>query len=87
MRPAARKACRDHNAEDPAAEPQHLAIEAAVRQHAPAPHRDRQDQHDGAKPEDLHREIGADRAGIANDIADRARGSVAEAWILHRPGH
>ena len=87
MRPAAGKARRDHRAEDPAAEPQRFAVEGAMGQHAPAPHRDRQDQHDRAEAEDLHQQIGADRAGIAEDVADRARGGVAEARVLHRPRH
>ncbi len=87
MRKAAGKAGRNHGAENPAAKPQRLAIERAMGQHAPAPHRDGEDQHDRAEPENLHQQIGADRAGIADDVADRARGGVAEAWILHRPGH
>ncbi|MGY4366746.1 hypothetical protein ACVW1A_002811 [Bradyrhizobium sp. LB1.3] len=87
MRPAADEACRDHRAENPGAEPQRLAVERTMGQHAPAPDRDGQDQHDRAEPEDLHRKVGADRAGIAENVADRPRRRVAEARILHRPGH
>src|SRR5712671_1151111 len=76
MRPAAGKTGRDHHAQDPAAKPQRFAIEGAAGQHAPAPDRDRQDQHDRAKSQNLHQEIGADRAGVAEDVADRARGGV-----------
>ena len=65
MRPAAGKARRQHRAQYPAAEPQRFAVEGAMGQHAPAPHRDRQDQHDRAEAENLHQQIGADRAGIA----------------------
>ena len=74
-------------AENPAPKPQRLAVEGAMGQHAPAPHRDGQDQHDRAETENLHQKIGADRAGIAEDVADRARGGVAQARILHRPRH
>ena len=87
MRPAAREPRRDHHAENPAADPQRFAVEAAMGQHAPAPNRHGKDQHDRAEPEDLHQQIGADRAGIAGDVADRARGRVAQARILHRPCH
>ena len=87
MRPATGKACCDHRAQDPAAQPQCFAIEGAMGQHAPAPHRDRQDQHDGAEAQNLHQEIRADGAGIADDVADRTRRGMAEARILHRPGH
>ncbi len=87
MRPAACKTRRYHGAEDPAADPQRLAVEAAMGQHAPAPDRDGEDQHDRAEAENLHQEIGADRAGIADDVADRTRCRVAEARILHRPCH
>ena len=82
MRPAACKACRDYGAEDPAREPHCLAVEGAMVQHAPAPHRDRQDQHDRAETENLHQQIGADRAGIADDIANCAGRRVTEAGIL-----
>ena len=81
------KPADSHRAENPAGDPQRFAVEGAVGQHAPAPYRDGKDQHDGAEADDLHQQIGADRAGIAENVADRARGGVAEAGILHRPGH
>ena len=87
MRPAAGKTRRYHGAENPAADPQRFAVEAAMGQHAPAPHRYGKDQRDRAEAENLHQEIGADRTGIADDVADRTRCRVAEARILHRPCH
>ena len=41
---------------------------------------------DGAEPEQLHHQIGHDRARLADQIVHRAVGGVAEARVLHRPG-
>jgi hypothetical protein len=56
-------------------------------QHAPAPYRDGEDQHDRAEAENLDQKIGADRAGIAENVSDRARRRVAQARVLYRPRH
>ena len=64
----------------------HSRSERAMRHQPPAPDRDRQHQHDRGQPEKLDQQIGCDRAGRAEQIADRRVGGVAEARILHRPG-
>src|SRR3979490_973191 len=63
--PDAHNPRRYHRAEDPAPEPHRFAVEGTMGQHAPAPYRDQQNQHDRAEAENLHHEIGEDRAGIA----------------------
>ena len=87
MRQAACKARRDHRAENPASKAQRFAVEGAMGQHAPAPHRDGKDKHDRAEAENLHQEISADRAGIAKNVADWTRRRVAQARVLYRPRH
>ena len=64
----------------------HSRSSAPMRDHAPAPDRKRQHDHDRAEAENLHQEIGRDRARAAEQIADRRVGGVTEARILHRPG-
>ncbi len=53
---------------------------------APAPQRDRQDDRDRGEAEQLHQEVGGDRAPGAQEIVHRRAGGVAQARILHRPG-
>ena len=41
---------------------------------------------DGGQPEQLHRQVGENRAGKAKQVMDRLLRGVTERWILHRPG-
>ena len=64
----------------------HSRSNGAMGRDAPAPDRDRQHQHGRGEAEQLHQQIGADRAGRAEQIAHRRVGGVAERGVLHRPG-
>ena len=68
-----------------ATQPQPLAVERAVGDEPPAPDRDRQHQRHRRDAEQLHHQVGDDRAGQAEQIAHRRIGGVAERRILHRP--
>ena len=57
-----------------------------MRQQAPAEQRFRQQQQDGGKAEQLHREVGENGAGITEQIVDRRLRRVAQRGVLHRPG-
>ncbi len=71
---------------EPEQHTQPFTLEPPMRDHAPAPDRKRQNDHDRAEPENLDQEIGCDRARAAEKIADRRVGGVTEARVLHRPG-
>ena len=47
----------------------------------------RNQRHDAGEAEELHGDVGDDRAGTAEQVADRRRGRVVEAGIGDRPGH
>ena len=86
LRQAGGEARGEHGAGEPERQPHPFAIERTMRRDAPAPHCDGQYEDSGGKPEQLHQEIGADRARRAEQVADRSVGGVAQRGILHRPG-
>ena len=53
---------------------------------APGPDHRRQQEQRGAEPEKLGQEVGDDRAGEAQNVADGVVGGVAEARVVDRPG-
>ena len=57
-----------------------------VRTQPPAPGGERHGEGDRAEPEELHREVGHDRARTLEEVADRRRGGVVEARVVDRPG-
>ena len=63
-----------------------FVAERPMRQQPPAELDFRRQQHDGGEAEQLHRQIGEDRAGEAEQVAHRRLRRVAERGILHRPG-
>ena len=50
-----------------------FAVERPMGGEPPAPDRDRQHQRERRQAEQLHQQIGADGAGDAEQVADRAR--------------
>ena len=63
-----------------------FVAELAMREESPTEQRFRREQRHGGKPEQLHRQIGEDRARIAEQVNGRLVGCVAERGVLHRPG-
>ncbi len=85
-REARRESGRERRAHDPQREPQALAVEPPMGEQTPAPECDRQHDRDRGETEQLHQQVGRDRAPRAEQIAHRRAGGVAQARILHRPG-
>ena len=56
-------------------------IEALLRDESPSPERGRDQRGDAGEPEELHGDIGDDRAGAAEEIVDRRRRGVIEAGV------
>ena len=85
-RQARRESRRQHGAEQPEQHTQPLAVERPMAKHPVAPNRDRQQQRQRAQAQQLHHQIGGDRAGAAEQIVHRCIGGVAERRVIHRPG-
>ena len=73
---------RDQNPDEAAP----FLAERPVRQQPPAEQRFRRQQQHGGEAQELHRQIGEDGAGEAEQIVDRLLRGVAERGVLHRPG-
>ena len=67
------KAALSNDAEQPHQYPQPFAAERAMAEQAIAPNADRQEQCQRAKPQQLHHQIGSNRAGAAEQIVHAAR--------------
>ena len=76
---------RDH-ADEIEADFQARPLEPPLGEKAPAPERGRRQQRRGGKADELHHEVGGDRAGRAEKIVDARVGRVIEAGIADRPG-
>ena len=63
-----------------------LAIERAMGEQPPAPGGEREQERDRRDAEQLHHQVGADRAAEPEHVAHRRIGGVAERGVLHRPG-
>ncbi len=85
-RERARDRRRGPRAADPQRQPQVQAADLARAHELPAPDRDRGQEQHRCEPEELHREVGDDRARQAEEVAHRGVGGVVEARILDRPG-
>ena len=73
------------NAEDTESDAQHHAADPATSHETQSLGRDRHDGGDGAEADELHQQIGDDRARSAEQIADVARGRVVERRIAGGP--
>ncbi len=80
----------ERGAENRAEQPQHhaqlFAAELAVAEQAVAPDSDRQQQGQRAQAEQLHCQVGRNRAGTSEQIVHRRVRRVAQRRVAHRPG-
>ena len=78
------KSCGQQGRDDPhQASP--LFADRTMPDQTPAEQCLRNQQQDGGEAEQLHGEVGENRAGITEQIVDRLLCRVAQRWILHRP--